>query len=1178
MKLHASLVQRQHWFNTQLNPNSNAYIIPVAFYLEGDLHIENLKDAISNIVNSNDCFKTKFEYHENELYQQVENECPLEFKYVKAQSKYSGEDDYTFKKCCQEILKPFELSQLPLVRFTLIEYLEKEFVLITAMHHAISDLETFKIFFSDLSNIYNDKTYSKLINKKKSYQEFSRDHAEWMESQIFKKMQQFWVDEIKNSSHYLSLPLDTKRPKFQTFSGNSLLVNITGELSTGIKKLGEKLQVNVFIILASAYYSLLQIYSKQKNITVGIPFTNRRDEELQFTLGNFANILPINIEINENDTFEDITRKLRQKLLLGHRNQEFPVELMIQSSQIKRDASYNALYQHGITFEPSISCHLNGLQSKRIQISKGSSQLDIYGFFRFDEQGNIFGYFEYNSDIFKLSTIQNFTTNFEIILQSIINNSNLSVVTIASHLKNIPNVSSESISIPQIDLKKMILSGTFTFDPIIPVLEYWIKFWDWQIEIAPTEYNQLFQNLLLNDSPFFENKNGYNICCIRFDDWISGSREKNIQVSQDAIQGLVDTTEQCITAIENAIKNSNVPFIIVLFPSIPDFENNEFFKEKRNFCKAKFYERLGQSSRAYLLDFEQINFWYNISNYYQKETDINAHIPFTPSCFTAYASGIMRLIRAKEQLPYKVIVADCDGTLWQGILGEDGFNGIVISEPYQKFQKFLLTLRANGMVLCLCSKNNESDVLDVLANHPDMIIRPEHIAFHRINWKSKSENIFEISKALNLGLDSFIFIDDSPMECGEMQVIHPEIFTIQIPPNIDTFTQSLNHFWIFDSFKQTSEDLKRAEQYQQEGKRVQAQQQFSTYSDFLNHLKLQITISEANETHANRISQLSLRTNQFNLTTKRMSEEDIKAILQKLDYKIWIIHVADRFGDYGLVGVIIAQIRNDIFDIHSFMLSCRSLGRGVEHKIVSYIGNEATKMNCPYILFCYKKTTKNEPILKFLLSQFTTYKQEVQQDLIFKVPSQFATSISFNPEIATAEIKNSNEIDFKKNEIIQVSPISIKLQEKIKQIASDLNSTQAIENLMEQQAFAVNAELNFVNTSNETTTKTEQILSSIWKEVLHLTSININDNFFDLGGRSILLPQIVFRLTNEFKYKIELIDLFQYTTIKSLAAFLDQKSKQTVNTSDISQRATLQKNSIADRRRRLSLQGDKNVN
>lgn len=315
----------------------------------------------------------------------------------------------------------------------------------------------------------------------------------------------------------------------------------------------------------------------------------------------------------------------------------------------------------------------------------------------------------------------------------------------------------------------------------------------------------------------------------------------------------------------------------------------------------------------------------------------------------------------------KCIVLDLDNTLWGGVLGEEGISGIKIGGDYPGkafvfFQKSLLQLSKSGVILTVCSKNNEADVLEAWDKNPFIVLKKEHFAAYRINWTDKATNIKELAEELNLGLDSFVFVDDNPTERELIKQMLPMVSVPEFPAQpyeLPMFFKQLVEDY-FKVYSVTEEDKKKTEQYKANAARAQAQHSFADFEAFLESLNIQITIEAANEFNIPRIAQMTQKTNQFNLTTKRYTDADVKGFLAQ-GWKIWCISVADRFGDNGITGCIMVNGN----EIDTFLLSCRILGKGIENAFIKKVLTLLKESGEALINATYLPTAKNAQVKEF---------------------------------------------------------------------------------------------------------------------------------------------------------------------------------------------------------------------
>lgn len=356
-----------------------------------------------------------------------------------------------------------------------------------------------------------------------------------------------------------------------------------------------------------------------------------------------------------------------------------------------------------------------------------------------------------------------------------------------------------------------------------------------------------------------------------------------------------------------------------------------------------------------------------------------ARCPFADAFLRHLAAQLTRAIVPLFQAPAKVLALDLDNTLWGGIIGEDGLSGIALSDSgagaaYVAFQEALLDLRRQGMLLCLVSKNNEADALEVLDRHPAMRLHREHLAGWQIAWHPKSESLRRLAEQLSLGLSSFVFIDDNPVECEEIRRLLPEVTVLQMPEDATQAVAALRALPALDRMVLTDEDLQRAEQYAAEQRRSALQEQLAgDGSDpvglkaYLSSLELRVTVRRAREGDLPRVAQLTQKTNQFNLTTVRRSEAQVAALHADPAWRLYTVEVTDRFGAYGLTGVVLAQaLEPGEHLLDTVLLSCRVLGRGVETAALRAVAMDLRRAGAQRLRGRFTATAKNAPARGFL--------------------------------------------------------------------------------------------------------------------------------------------------------------------------------------------------------------------
>jgi FkbH-like protein len=341
-----------------------------------------------------------------------------------------------------------------------------------------------------------------------------------------------------------------------------------------------------------------------------------------------------------------------------------------------------------------------------------------------------------------------------------------------------------------------------------------------------------------------------------------------------------------------------------------------------------------------------------------------ARIPFSEVFLDLLASRIVSHIVATQGLSRKCLVLDSDNTLWGGIIGEDGIDGIHIGpdcpgREYLDFQKAILELYEQGVILAINSKNNLDDVMQVLNVHPHMLLREKHFASIQVNWEPKPQNMERIARQINIGLDSLVFIDDNPAERQLMRQFMPQVETLEMPDNPAFYARALRETSFFARAYLTEEDKNRGQVYAAQRQRESLQQSCVTLEDFLKSLEMVVSIRSAGRKDIKRVAQLTQRTNQFNLTTRRYTEADITAMTQNPDWRIYVLGLKDKFGDNGTVGLAITEVKAGCWHLDTFLMSCRVIGRQAEDALVDRICHDAAEAGCVSISAEYIPTAKN---------------------------------------------------------------------------------------------------------------------------------------------------------------------------------------------------------------------------
>ncbi len=423
---------------------------------------------------------------------------------------------------------------------------------------------------------------------------------------------------------------------------------------------------------------------------------------------------------------------------------------------------------------------------------------------------------------------------------------------------------------------------------------------------------------------------------------------------------------------------------VAVDPCIPQrFTEIRKLRARAQELNARLETMVRDNPRFELFDLESFIAEHGIAHLHDARYETLARMYFSPRGAKVLSEAIERHVSASLKTPKKVLVVDLDNTLWGGVLGEDGPEGIKvggegIGHAFLRFQRALVSLKENGFLLAICSKNNESDALAVLGEHPDMILRSKDFVAHRINWLPKAENIKSIAEELGLGLNSFVFFDDSAFEREQVSSVLPEVDILPVPSDAANYLQTLANYRGFDTHRVTDEDRLRLQMYQQESQRRELQKESGSIEDFYRSLKMKAVLGRVSEGTFARTFQLVHKTNQFNLTVKRYTEDDLRELVSGPDSSVYTLRLSDQLGESGLTGVVAVRQHCEDWEIENLLLSCRIIGRTVEYALVRWIADQASRAGAKRLIGRFVPSKRNQVAANFLSN--AGFEHEVTSD------------------------------------------------------------------------------------------------------------------------------------------------------------------------------------------------------
>ncbi|NTV89091.1 MAG: amino acid adenylation domain-containing protein, partial [Clostridiales bacterium] len=686
----------------------------------------------------------------------------------------------------------------------------------------------------------------------------------------------------------------------------------------------------------------------------------------------------------------------------------------------------------------------------------------------------------------------------------------------------------------------VIIASTFTAEPVSEYINWWGTQlgYNWNVEFSG--YNQVFQELLGNDSRFSGNTTGINVLLLRFEDYLRNSAASDLE----KISMLEQICKDMMDAIQKA--SAKITMVISLFPASKASGAGPLIINKVDELNGSLRDSFAGNKNCIFMEVEHLHKDYLVKEVFDLVNDREGHMPFTEEYYAVLGTEIARRIASLNGHKYKAIVLDCDNTLWKGICGEAGYNGVEMTNGHLLLQKTLLQKLNEGFLLAICSKNNVEDVMEVFENNKDMILKKENIIISKISWNDKSISVREIAAELNIGLDSLIFIDDSPVECMNMLEKCPEVLTLRIPEEERLIPYFVKHIWPMDRTRVTIEDTLRMNMYLSEARRKESFSSNMEVSDYIKKLDMNVSMRLISESEIERAAQLTQRTNQFNFTTKRRSGSELSGLISDGSNICHVVEAKDKYGEYGIIGLVILKRSDESLVLDTFLLSCRVLNRNVDEAVLVGIRKCAEQLDIKVVDVNLLRNAKNKPAQDFIdgkgwirdngNTDCDLYRVRIEdlpeeiEGLTFYYNSRFVSA----PDKADAGISEKfreehvSSYALENEELEGYSLAGREMQDRNRNSAF-------IKPLVYWTGKQILAKVKELTELTDMANKSiEDKLKEIWGSLLKIDITDNNSDFFNIGGDSLSAVIMISRIKKTFNIELSLKDIFEYNSIKML--------------------------------------------
>ncbi len=529
---------------------------------------------------------------------------------------------------------------------------------------------------------------------------------------------------------------------------------------------------------------------------------------------------------------------------------------------------------------------------------------------------------------------------------------------------------------------KLAILRSFTVEPIVPLLRAEAFSYGIDLEVYVGDFNAYVQEILDSQSSLYRFAPNVVVLVVRADQAAPELWRDFADLSSEAAQ---QTAERVIKSYEHwigAFRKHSQAALIVHSLERPSAPSLGVFDSQSEAGQSGLIRRINREllriaaefHGVYSLDYDALVARHGSEDWHDERKWLMARLPIAAGYLLSMAREWMRFIVPLSGpltgRTVKVLAVDLDNTLWGGVIGEDGMAGIKVGPEYpgaafQALHRALLDLSRKGILLAVCSKNNLDDAMEALEKHPGMLVRARNFAALRINWTDKAQNLREIAEELNVGVDALAFLDDNPFEREQVRAALPEVTIIDLPKNPLEYAAAVRDCAAFERLSLSAEDQQRTEMYAAQKQRAGAEQNFQSKEDFFRFLEQEAELEPVSDLTLARVAQLTQKTNQFNLTTRRYTETQIAEMAKQKDWHIFSIKVRDRFGDHGLVGVAIAHDQGEQCEVDTFLLSCRVIGRTIESALLAHLAESAAQRGCQRLAGWFLPTRKNAPARDF---------------------------------------------------------------------------------------------------------------------------------------------------------------------------------------------------------------------
>jgi FkbH-like protein len=524
---------------------------------------------------------------------------------------------------------------------------------------------------------------------------------------------------------------------------------------------------------------------------------------------------------------------------------------------------------------------------------------------------------------------------------------------------------------------RIALVRSFTVEPAIPFLRAQGFLNGLDVVVHVGDFNAYTQEILSAEGPLYAFNPQAVMLAVQTRDIAPEIWDEYADHESGRLTAVADQVVESYRELVTAFRNSSGAALIIHGLEVPaapscgvaDLQHGRGQIDLIRSINTRLQLMAQEQTGVYILDYDALTGRWGKQRWFDSRKFVTMAMPVSADCLLHLAGEWLRYLHPISGRIGKVLVTDLDNTLWGGVVGEDGAQGIQVGRSYPgsiylSLQRAILDLHHRGILLAAASKNNRDDALEALAHHPGMLLRPEHFSALHLDWSDKVASLRLIAEELNVGIDSLVFLDDNEAERQRVRQALPDVFVVELPQDPQEYASALRNTPVFERLTTSAEDARRHDYYAAQGPRNELRRSCASLEEFYASLDQRVEIAALGAETLTRAAQLTQKTNQFNMTTKRFTEPQLAEIAGEAGRSVYTVRVSDRFGDNGVVGVCMTKTSDSICTIDTFLLSCRVIGRTVETAVLAFLAERCRAAGIEQLRGVFVPTKRNKPAEK----------------------------------------------------------------------------------------------------------------------------------------------------------------------------------------------------------------------